>query len=92
MRRLFPLAALFVAACSTAPKPAPTPTPGVPAPPVTRTNVSGLNEADLLARFGPASFRVREGSGLKLQWQNTTCVLDTYLYPPVSGSGSTMLW
>ena len=88
MRRLFPLAALFVAACSTAPKPSTAPTPGVPAPPVTRTNLSGLTEAELLARFGPAPFRVREGSGLKLQWQNATCVLDTYLYPPASGSGA----
>lgn len=88
MRRLFPLAALFVAACSTAPKPSPAPAPGVPTPPITRTDLSGLNEAELLGRFGPAPFRVREGAGLKLQWQNATCVLDTYLYPPVNGSGA----
>jgi hypothetical protein len=60
----------------------------VPTPPITRTNLSGLNEAELLGRFGPAPFRVREGAGLKLQWQNATCVLDTYLYPPVNGSGA----
>ena len=88
MRRLFPLAALLVAACSTAPTPAPVPTPGAPSPPTVRTNLSGLTEAELLQRFGPAPFRVREGSGLKLQWQNATCVLDTYLYPPVNGSGA----
>ena len=88
MRRLFPFAALLVAACSTAPRPTPAPTPGVPAPPGVRTNLSGLSEAELLARFGPAPFRVREGSGLKLQWQNASCVLDTYLYPPVNGSGA----
>ncbi|WP_426266289.1 hypothetical protein [Sphingomonas sp. LHG3443-2] len=60
----------------------------MPSPPTVRTNLSGLTEAELLARFGPAPFRVREGSGLKLQWQNASCVLDTYLYPPVSGSGA----
>ena len=88
MRRLFPLAALFVAACATTPRPTPAPAPSVPAPAEVRTNISGLTEAELLARFGPAPFRVREGSGLKLQWQNGTCVLDTYLYPPANGAGA----
>jgi hypothetical protein len=88
MRRLFPLAALFVAACATAPRPTPAPVPSGPAPAVVRTNLSGLSEAELLARFGPAPFRVREGSGLKLQWQNATCVLETYLYPPANGAGA----
>lgn len=88
MRRLFPFAALFVAACATAPKPVPTPTPSGPVSAPVRTNLSGLTEAELLARFGPAPFRVREGSALKLQWQNAACVLDTYLYPPVNGAGA----
>lgn len=87
MRRLFPFAALLVAACATTPTPAPTPVPSGPAP-VVRTNVNGLSEAELIARFGPAPFRVREGNALKLQWQNTTCVLDTYLYPPLGGAGT----
>ena len=91
MRRLFPLAALFVAACATAPRPVPAPSSGTPAPAPVRTNLSGLTEAELLARFGPAPFRVREGSGLKLQWQNATCVLDTYLYPPVNGAGAAIV-
>jgi hypothetical protein len=88
MRRLFPLAALFLAACATAPKLTPAPVPSGPAPAVVRTNLSGLTEAELLARFGPAPFRVREGTALKLQWQNATCVLDTYLYPPANGTGA----
>nr|WP_314446145.1 hypothetical protein [uncultured Sphingomonas sp.] len=88
MRRLFPLATLLVAACATTPRPTPAPVPSTPQPAPVRTNLSGLSEAELLAKFGPAPFRVREGSGLKLQWQNGTCVLDTYLYPPVSGSGA----
>ncbi len=88
MRRLFPFAALLVAGCATAPQPTRTPTTSGPAPSELQTNVSGLTEAALLARFGAAPFRVREGSALKLQWQSATCVLDTYLYPPVSGVGT----
>ncbi|GAA3999643.1 hypothetical protein [Sphingomonas humi] len=88
MRRLFPFAALAVAACATAPQQAPAPQPSRPAPIEVRSNLSGLSEADLLQRFGPAPFRVREGTGLKLQWQNATCVLDAYLYPPERGTGA----
>ena len=81
-------ATLSLAACATTPRPVPAPAPSVPAPAEVRTNLSGLSEADLLGRFGPAPFRVREGSGLKLQWQNANCVLDTHLYPPVNGAGA----
>ena len=88
MRRLFPLAALFLAACATPPKPTPAPAPSVPPTGQVRTNLTGLTEAELLGRFGPAPLRVREGSALKLQWQNATCVLDTYLYPPANGTGA----
>ncbi|WP_214703821.1 hypothetical protein, partial [Escherichia coli] len=38
--------------------------------------------------FGPVQFQVREGPGVKLQWQGTNCVLDAYLYPPTAGAGS----
>ena len=88
MRRLLPFATLFLAACATAPR-TPVDSPATPAPtrPV-RGGVLGLTEADLTARFGPAPFRVREGAGLKLQWQSANCVLDTYLYPPERGAGA----
>jgi hypothetical protein len=89
MRRILPFAVLALAACSTTPRPQPAPRPvETPGPAPVRTNLTGLTEAELLQRFGPAPFRVREGTGLKLQWQNATCVLDTYLYPPVNGSGA----
>jgi outer membrane biogenesis lipoprotein LolB len=89
MRRLLPFAAtLLLAGCATAPRPEPETRPAVPAPAPVRTNLSGLSEAELVQRFGPVAFRVREGVGLKLQWQNATCVLDTYLYPPVRGTGA----
>ena len=88
MRFLLPLATLFLAACATTPRaPVESPRPVTPALQPVRTDLSGMTETQLTARFGTASFRVREGSGLKLQWQNASCVLDTYLYPPVSGAG-----
>jgi hypothetical protein len=50
-----------------------------------------LTQAELQQRFGPAPFQLREGTGLKLQWQNATCVLDLYLYPPAGGSGAAVV-
>jgi hypothetical protein len=90
MRRLFPFAAtLLLAGCATAPRPEPEARPAAPAPAAPlRTNLTGLTEAELIQRFGAVSFRVREGAGLKLQWQNAACVLDAYLYPPVRGAGA----
>ena len=47
----------------------------------------GLTANDLISRFGQPTLQVREGSGTKLQWSQNGCVLDAYLYPPVSGHG-----
>ena len=91
MRRLFPFFALGLAACATTPPPTPTPEPEIVAPPAVRTGLTGLTQVELQTRFGAPSFQVREGTGLKLQWQNGSCVLDTYLYPPVAGSTATVL-
>ena len=78
--------ALTLAACSTTPRPAPLPqTPSLP--PAPQTGLTGLTQAELAVRFGAPSFVLREGPGLKLQWQNATCLLDAYLYPPVNGGG-----
>jgi hypothetical protein len=88
MRRLLPFAALAITACASTP-PKVTYTP-IARPPVAevRTGLSGLTQTALVERFGNPSFQVREGSGLKLQWQNGACVLDAYLYPPASGAGA----
>ena len=88
MRRpILPAAlALTLAACSAPPPPAAL--PQAPSPlPASRTGLTGATQAQLAARFGAPSFVLREGPGLKLQWQNMTCVLDVYLYPPASGGG-----
>ena len=90
MRRLLPLATLFLAACATTPPPTPAPRPVVvmPAPQQQRGGLIGLTQADLVARLGTPGFQLREGPGLKLQWQNATCVLDAYLYPPIGAQGA----
>ena len=88
MRRpILPAAlALTLAACSATPPPAAL--PQAPSPlPASRTGLTGATQAQLAARFGAPSFVLREGPGLKLQWQNMTCVLDVYLYPPASRGG-----
>jgi len=90
MRRLFPFAALGLAACATAPQTVPTPGPVIqpgPAPRPEAGTLIGLTQVELVGRFGTPSFQVREGTGLKLQWQNAGCVLDAYLYPPERGAG-----
>jgi hypothetical protein len=91
MRRstLLVLASLL-GACTTSSTvpPASTPGPITPAPAPILSGISGLSQSEVIARFGAPSFQVREGSALKLQWQNGSCVLDAYLYPPASGSGT----
>ena len=88
MRRfLAPSIALLVAACASTPavKPAaavikPFARPG--------GTLIGMDVHDLGRRFGQPVFQVQEGPGTKLQWAGSGCVLDVYLYPPTSGSGS----
>ena len=36
----------------------------------------------LVSLFGEPALDVREGSARKLQFLNSNCVLDAYLYPP----------
>jgi hypothetical protein len=47
--------------------------------------VMGNDARGLVRMFGAARLDVREGSGRKLQFSGSTCVLDTYLYPPKTG-------
>ena len=87
MRRFTPLAVLLLAGCATTPQP--TPAPVTPATPQVRPsgNLIGLTADELIQRFGPPGFQVREGVGLKLQFARAGCVLDAYLYPAAIGGG-----
>jgi hypothetical protein len=81
MRRLSLFAfALLAAGCASTPAPqAVEPSPTRPSGPVSA--LIGLTANELTTHFGAPRLQVREGPGLKLQWSNTTCVLDAYLYP-----------
>jgi len=89
MRHLLPaLAVLVLAGCATAPEqPAPVSATS-PTRLLQRGDLIGLNPQELGERLGAPSFQVREGPGVKLQWANNACVLDTFLYP---APGSTAL-
>ena len=88
MRRISALAfALLLAGCSSqvAQTPAPVPTPSPPAPGGEIGQLIGKTSSDLIARFGSPALRIQEGSGLKLQFRGSECVLDAYLYPSSRG-------
>jgi len=87
MRRLVPSLFIALAACSTVPKPAAIPVSTSPVPRST-AELIGMSAHDLGQRFGQPRFQVQEGPGTKLQWARGGCVLDVYLYPPVSGPGA----
>lgn len=88
MRRLLaPTLALALAACASTPAPKPAAVALTPTPRPTGTLI-GMDVHDLGRRFGQPVFQVQEGPGTKLQWAGGGCVLDVYLYPPDSGSGS----
>ena len=86
MRHLTLAAALLIAGCATAPEPPPQPQPVRPAvPPQVRGDLIGMTAGELVQRFGSPVLQVREGAGLKLQFRGRSCILDAYLYAPVSG-------
>ena len=48
--------------------------------------VIGQNARNIEALLGRAALDVREGTARKLQFANSVCVLDAYLYPPRQGA------
>jgi hypothetical protein len=90
MRRIILLAAILLAAGCTPdvqrpePPSQPRPTPVVPQ---ARSGLIGLTAAELVQQLGSPVLQIREGQSLKLQFRAAGCILDAYLYLPVSGQG-----
>lgn len=89
MRRIVLAATLILAACAPrVQQPAATPAPVTQAQPQQRrSTLVGLTARELVGHFGNPALQVREGTGLKLQFRSSRCVLDAYLYPAESGPG-----
>jgi hypothetical protein len=87
MRRFLALSLiLFAAACAPRPQAtAPAPVPAPPAPQIRQTSLYGLDPQDLVGHFGKPALQVREGNSVKLQFRDSRCVLDAYLYPARDG-------
>ncbi|MDQ3247534.1 MAG: hypothetical protein M3Q52_11745 [Pseudomonadota bacterium] len=86
MRRIFAVTlALLVAGCAGGQRPVPVAPRAVV--PVERGVLIGLTAPELLQRFGAPALQVREGPGLKIQFRGARCVVDAYLYRPVTGQG-----
>ena len=77
---------LFLAACATRPE---TPQEQLPPPaPIVRdpAGLVGLSAAEVIGKLGPPTLQIREGAGLKLQFRNSRCVIDAYLYASARGA------
>ena len=83
MRRLLLASAFILPASATAPqKPTPVPVVVQPAPVVRDpAGLDGLTPQQLVGKLGSPALQIREGSSLKLQFRNSRCVIDAYLYP-----------
>jgi hypothetical protein len=48
-------------------------------------SVIGADAEALIRQFGQPRLDIRDGDARKLQWSDTACVLDAYLYPADKG-------
>jgi len=85
MRRLVLASTLLLAACATRPQ-QPVEQPSQPVEqPRQVAPLIGLSAQQLVGRFGTPALQVQEGTGTKLQFRGSACVLDAYLYPGRAG-------
>ena len=84
MRRTTLALTLTLSACATAPQKPVVPV-AVQAVGPDRAGLIGLSAAQLLSKLGPPALQIREGTSLKLQFRNSRCVIDAYLYPQGRG-------
>jgi hypothetical protein len=97
---ILPLAALALAGCGGTVVPSSAGTRGAgqrPAPNVyrgatlpragdaTAGTIAGADARALVRLFGDARLDLTEGQARKMQFSNSRCVLDAYLYPPRAG-------
>jgi hypothetical protein len=73
---------LLIAGCA-APQPPPVAPP--PPPPPGLDRLIGKPAANVTALLGPASLDKTEGPARLMQFVRPLCVLDVFLYPPVTG-------
>ena len=88
MRHLAFLSVLFLAGCATRPaQPPSTPQQPVQTTPAPRvpTQLAGLTAHEVVQHFGRPALQIQEGTSVKLQFRNSYCVLDAYLYPSTGG-------
>lgn len=87
--------ALLLGGCAGSAIPTPRPTPGTatpPAPPIAaprpvqNNSLIGQGANSAIRLFGTPRIDVTEGSGRKLQFAGTACVLDIYYYTPRQGA------
>lgn len=87
MRSYILVITLFLTACATAPR---QPVPVAVSPVVPdRAGLVGLSAQQLVSKLGNPALQMREGASLKLQFRNSRCVIDAYLYP-VGGNAAAL--
>lgn len=84
--RLWPAAALMLAACATPAPPRPAAPPPPPPPPPGLTRIIGATAPAVTAVLGHASRDAREGPARLMQFIRPPCILDIYLYPGPAGA------
>jgi hypothetical protein len=85
MRRFIIASALLLAGCATRPQ-QPVEQPSEPIEqPRQFAPLIGLSAQQLVSRLGRPALQVQEGTGTKLQFRGSACILDAYLYPGHGG-------